>query len=102
MTRLVLCRHAEPANAEQARVLADALKGIPLTAVYTSPLSRAVETAAAIADAHDLVPIQVTDLREIDFGEVDGLEFDALPAELQAGLLRDPMRVRFPGGETYR
>jgi alpha-ribazole phosphatase/probable phosphoglycerate mutase len=64
-------------------------------------LARALETAVAIADVHQLVPIQISDLREIDFGEVDGLEFDAFPAELQAALLRDPLRVRFPDGETY-
>ena len=101
MTRLLLCRHAEQNNAQQARALADAFVGIPLAAVYTSPLARAVETAATIADAQRLVPIQVDDLREIEFGEVEGVEFDALPAELQAELLSDPMQVRFPGGETY-
>jgi broad specificity phosphatase PhoE len=32
---------------------------------------------------------------------VEGLEFDRFPAELQVGLLREPLSVRFPGGETY-
>jgi alpha-ribazole phosphatase len=101
MTRLILCRHAQPTNSDQPRLLADALKEIPLAAVYTSPLPRAVDTSKAIADAHQLVPIPVEDLREIDFGEVDGLEFDGFPAELQAALLDDPLHARFPGGETY-
>lgn len=101
MTRLVLCRHAEPANAVQSRMLAEALAESSLAAVYTSPLARAVETATAVADAQRLVPIQVDELREIDFGEVDGLTFDALPAEVQAGLLGEPMQMRFPGGETF-
>ena len=101
MTRLMLCRHAEPANAVQTRTLAEALAESAVAAVYTSPLARAVETAATVADAQRLVPIPVGDLREIDFGEVEGLAFDALPVELQAGLLREPMHVRFPGGETY-
>jgi broad specificity phosphatase PhoE len=101
MTRLILCRHAEPANAAQTLTVAEALAENPLAAVYTSPLARAVETATTVADAQGLVPIPVDDLREIDFGEVEGLAFDALPVELQAGLLRAPMHVRFPGGETY-
>jgi broad specificity phosphatase PhoE len=101
VTRVVLCRHAEAGKAQQARALAGALVHSPFVAVYTSPLARAVETAIAIADPHGLDPIEVDDLREIDFGEVDGLGFDDLPPELQNGLLRDPTTVRFPGGETY-
>ena len=101
MTRLLLLRHAEPANSTQAGELAAALAGLPLAAVYTSPLARAADTARAIAGRHGLTPIEVGELREIDFGEVEGLAFDDFPAELQDGLLRVPMTVRFPGGETY-
>jgi broad specificity phosphatase PhoE len=102
MTRVVLCRHAEAGEAAQARALAGALLACPLVAVYTSPLRRAVETALVVADPHGLDPIEVEDLREIDFGDVKGLGFDDLPPELQTGLLQDPTTVRFPGGETYR
>jgi broad specificity phosphatase PhoE len=97
VTRLILCRHAETGNAAQARELAKALDGVPVAAVYTSPLARAVDTARAIASE----PVQVDDLREIDFGEVEGLSFDAYPSELQEVLLRDPTSARFPFGETY-
>jgi broad specificity phosphatase PhoE len=101
MTRLVLCRHAHPGDAAEAARLADALRGLPLVAVYTSPLARAVTTAELIAAAHGLRPVEVADLRELDFGEVDGLQFDELPSDLQRGLLEHPTEVRFPGGETY-
>jgi broad specificity phosphatase PhoE len=101
VTRLVLCRHAEVGHPEQASALADALATFRFDAVYTSPLPRALETARAIADVQSLAPVEVDELREIDFGEVDGLGFDDLPPDLQAGLLRDPLSVRFPGGETY-
>jgi alpha-ribazole phosphatase len=101
VTRLLLCRHAEAGNPSQARTLADQLAQLPLVAVYTSPLERALETAKPIAAAHGLAPVEVDGLREIDFGGVDGLGFDEFPVELQAGLLREPLTVRFPGGETY-
>jgi alpha-ribazole phosphatase len=101
VTRLVVCRHAEAGNRGQACALADELAHLPLEAVYTSPLERAIQTARAIAAAHGLAPIEVDALREIDFGQVDGLVFDEFPVELQAGLLREPLTVRFPGGETY-
>jgi broad specificity phosphatase PhoE len=101
VTRLVLCRHAEVGNAIEARDLADALAEIPFTAVYTSPLARAAKTAEAVAAAHGLVPIEVGDLREIELGDVEGVEFDRYPARLQAEVLSEPLSVRFPGGETY-
>lgn len=101
MTRLVLCRHAAAGNAAEAQDLAVALAGIPFAAVYTSPLARAVETARAVAAASGLVPIEIADLREIEFGDVEGLEFDRYPAQLQTELLAEPLSARFPGGETY-
>jgi alpha-ribazole phosphatase len=101
VTRLVLCRHAEDGNAAQAGELATALEEVPLVAVYTSPLARAIRTAEAVSARHGLVAIEVADLREIDFGEVDGLAFDEYPAELRSELLTRPLSMRFPGGETY-
>jgi broad specificity phosphatase PhoE len=101
MTRLVLCRHAQAETPRQAESLAGALAPLPLAAVYTSTLTRAVETARAVAASHGLVPVELAELREIDLGEVEGVMFDDFPAELRSGLLERPLEVRFPGGETY-
>jgi broad specificity phosphatase PhoE len=101
VTTLVLCRHAEAGNAAQAHVLAASLAALAPAAVYTSPLARAVETAVAIAALHGLTPVKVDGLREIDFGEADGLAFDELPHALQRELLDEPASVKFPGGESY-
>jgi broad specificity phosphatase PhoE len=98
MTTLVLCRHTQSGDAEQ---LAAALADLPIAAVYTSTLQRALDTARPIAALHALEPVELDDLREIDFGEVEGVVFDDFPAELQRGLLEAPLEVRFPGGETY-
>jgi broad specificity phosphatase PhoE len=101
VTTLVLCRHAEAGNAEQAGALAGQLADLTPAAVYTSPLDRAVQTALAVAGSHRLAPVEIDALREIDFGEVDGVSFDDLPPALRDGLLNRPASVRFPGGETY-
>jgi broad specificity phosphatase PhoE len=101
VTRLILCRHAEEGNVAEIQRLAAALAPAPLEAVYTSPLPRARVTADAVATEQELVAIDVRDLREIDFGEVEGLAFADYPAELRAALLDRPLSVRFPGGETY-
>jgi len=101
MTRLVLCRHAQAGDAAQSARLASELAAVGFGAVYTSPLERARETALAIAQERQLVPIADPGLREIDQGDLAGLEFEEYPAELQAELLRAPETVRFPGGESY-
>jgi broad specificity phosphatase PhoE len=99
--RLVLCRHAPAEDAAASAGLADALRELPVAAVYSSPLDRARTTAEQIAILHGLKPLVLDDLREIDFGEVEGLGFDDLPPDLQRGLLENPTQVRFPGGEAY-
>jgi alpha-ribazole phosphatase len=120
-TRLVLVRHAEadasmrgrcygrldvglsPEGRRQARELGAALSDIPLAAVFSSPLARAVGTAAAIAAPHDLVPVVEDGLREMDFGELEGLRYDEIEVE-RPELFREwmeaPGSVRFPGGEA--
>jgi broad specificity phosphatase PhoE len=99
--RLVLCRHAAAGDSAQSAQLAERLGGLDIAAVYTSPLMRAAETAAAVAARHGLTPLVCDELREIDLGEVDGLPFEQYPLELQAALLNAPATVRFPGGESY-
>jgi broad specificity phosphatase PhoE len=99
--RLVLCRHAAAGDTRQAAELADALADVELAAAYTSPLARAAETAQAVAARHGLTPSVVDGLREIDLGEVDGLQFEDYPPELRFALLHTPGTVRFPGGESY-
>src|SRR5687768_15498146 len=57
----------------QAALLAQRLAGEPIQAVYCSPLGRAVETAAILAQPHGL-PLQHRDgLQEIAHGHWEGL-----------------------------
>jgi broad specificity phosphatase PhoE len=60
---------------KQAKMLANALAEEPFTAVYTSPLVRARQTAESIAERHSLTPIVEPRLIEMDVGELDGLTF---------------------------
>jgi broad specificity phosphatase PhoE len=100
VTRLVLCRHADPARPDGPAELALALRPVALDELYTSPLERALVTARAIADGRGLTPLVVDDLREVERGEVEGLAFEQYPAALQDDLLRDPAAAVFPGGES--
>lgn len=85
----------------QADQLASRLSRLPIRAVYTSPLERAVETANPIASSHGLAPQLVEDLGEMRFGAWEGLTFDELDSRedwRRFNTVRS--RVRPPGGET--
>jgi broad specificity phosphatase PhoE len=70
--------------------------------VYSSPLRLALETAQALAGG---ASIQILDdLREIGYGDWDGLvwaEIEARDSELAARKMGDWQAVTPPGGETW-
>ena len=68
----------------QVRALASRLADQPIAAVYTSPLSRTVETASILAAPHQLAPIHRDGLKEISHGRWEGLT-------------RREVEERFPG-----
>ena len=57
----------------QAAQLGDRLRGEGITAAYTSPLSRAADTAAIICEACQLKAVARDGLREISHGHWEGL-----------------------------
>jgi broad specificity phosphatase PhoE len=69
--------HADPPLNETGRAqaveLSAALEDEQLAAVYASPLRRAFETAELVAAPHDLVPVSVEALREVNVGSWQGL-----------------------------
>lgn len=122
MTRFWLIRHGEPAEqmrhrcygsldvelsgtgrAQMARV-AEYLKAEPVTAFYASPRSRALDSARILAAASSC-PVQVVaDLREIDFGDFEGLPYEEIAArypETYRQWMETPAAVRFPNGESF-
>jgi broad specificity phosphatase PhoE len=116
VSRIVLVRHCEPeddargrcygsldvglseAGLRHAHALAERLRGHD--AVWTSPRLRARQTAAQLSPS----PRVDDDLRELDFGELEGRPFDEIASsepELYRAWMETPTRVRFPGGESY-
>jgi broad specificity phosphatase PhoE len=88
---------------EQAGWVAQALKAEPLAAVFTSPLARALDTAAAIADAHGIEPIVDPAFDNINLGEWQGVQKSVVEREQPAQWklwVTDPERLEIPGGET--
>ena len=72
---------------QQAHVLADLVASQEIDAVYTSPLSRARETAEIVAARAGLEPVALAELREVDTGSWSGLS-------------RADVEARFPEGFT--
>ena len=61
---------------DQAEKLAAALKEVPFTAIYSSPLKRAMDTAAPIAKGHGLEIIPEPGLMEVHVGEFEGMSLE--------------------------
>ncbi len=67
----------------QAQRLAQWLQPISLDAVYSSPMTRARQTARAIAETHQL-PVQIhARFNEIDYGAWTGKTFTSLQEDVQ-------------------
>jgi broad specificity phosphatase PhoE len=120
MTRVFLVRHGQtvwhaenrycgtsdvalsPQGREQAELLADWARTAGLDAIWSSPLLRARETAATAGRTTGLVPRIEPRLRELDFGQGEGLTADEMAARFPdawAAFRADPARHHLPGGE---
>jgi 2,3-bisphosphoglycerate-dependent phosphoglycerate mutase len=73
---------------DQVRALAAGLATTRFDALYTSPLRRARDTAAACGAALGLDPVAVPDLREVGLGAWEGVSFEAVRAQDGAGYRR--------------
>lgn len=94
--------HLNQRGQEQAAALGEALKNVPLKAVYSSPLERAVETAAPIASAHKLGIIPEPDLLEVNVGRWQGKSLKVLRLmKVWKIVQHSPSRFRFPEGESF-
>jgi len=94
--------HLNEKGHKQAQSLAEALKNIPLKAVYSSPLERAMETARPIADIHKLTIHEIPDLMDTDIGKWQGKSWRVLGlTKLWKVVQNAPSRFRFPDGESF-
>jgi len=121
-TRFLLIRHGEtewnrirkfqgrsdvPLNQkgkDQGHALALALKDEPIKAIYSSPLTRAMETACLIKVFHPSIPLFEEDgLIEMDLGQFDGMEagnWASQNADFRKAWQENPASVTMPGGES--
>ena len=122
MSRLLLARHGDTElnSAErywgctdvklstdglrQAERLRDRLAEEKIDVVYSSDLKRALVTAETIASKHQLDVNPCEELREIDFGNIEGLTYEEVrqlhPEFFNKYWIQRLLGLRFPGGES--
>ncbi len=94
--------HLNEKGKKQAQSLAEALKEIPLEAVYSSPLERAMETAQPIAKIHKLRILREPNLMDTDVGKWQGRSWRVLGLTKVWKIVQNaPSRFRFPQGESF-
>ncbi|MGH9304737.1 MAG: MSMEG_4193 family putative phosphomutase [Acidimicrobiales bacterium] len=94
--------HLSETGLGEARRAADLLSGVPVAAVYSSPLERARETAAPIARALGARVRVDRRLVECDFGEWTGAELAKLRKLPEWTTVQHwPSGWRFPKGESF-
>ncbi len=121
MSRLLLVRHGDTqlnsaerywgdsdvklsaAGLRQAERLRDRLATEKIDAIYSSNLQRASVTAEIIASRHQLAVTTRAELREINFGKLEGLTFDEinrLYPEVTKLWVERSLKLKYPGGES--
>ena len=121
LTRILLVRHGETElqsslrywgktdvdlaqiGLHQADQLRDRLATENINAIYSSELKRANDTAVIIATRHNLKVTTCPELREVDFGRLEGLDFTEVhqqfPEIEQMWVTRNPALI-YPDGES--
>jgi broad specificity phosphatase PhoE len=121
MSRVYLVRHGQTAwnvgeifrgradipldetGRQEVHLAGETLKDETLHAVYSSPLSRSMETAENIAKFHDISVTPLDAIIDVSYGEWEGLgnqEVQQKYPDLHALWLTEPHKVLFPGGES--
>ncbi len=120
-TTLYLIRHGETQNADQRcykghidvplsakgenqmKKVADRIRNVPLSAIYTSDLQRARRSAEIVARPHNIKPEIKSPFKERNFGRWEGLTFnecrERFPEEFNAWV-KNPVEASPVGGES--
>lgn len=94
--------HLNERGQKQAAALGEALKDVPIKAIYSSPLERAIETATPIATARNLQIVQEPDIMDADIGKWQGKSWKVLSLTKAWKVVQNaPSRFRFPDGESF-
>jgi broad specificity phosphatase PhoE len=121
MTKVYLVRHGQTAwnleevfrgrmdiplddtGKKEVHLAGEALKDETIHAVYSSPLSRSMETAENIVKFQDIKVTPLDAIIDISYGDWEGVRLDEVREkypDLYTRWLREPHKVTFPNGES--
>lgn len=87
----------------QAEAAADRLADVELAGVWSSPITRTMQTARPIAARHDTAVRRLAGVQEVEYGEWTDSSLKQLRRrKLWSVIQQTPSRVTFPGGESIR
>jgi broad specificity phosphatase PhoE len=122
LTRIIIVRHGrtewnrverfrgradielDEVGKKQAGAAAQRIKEWPISAIYSSPLRRALATAEIIAAPFKLNVQPMPGIIDIDYGAWQGLSTEdvvARDSNLYSQWIESPQKVKFPGGESF-
>ena len=90
---------------EQARLLGERFRFLPLDALYVSPLNRAMETANEVARTTGITPVTDEHFIEINFGEWEGHTIEELSEKFGSAytdFFKDPFDHPVPGEGSFQ
>ena len=95
--------HLNEEGRAQAEAMAERLRDVPISTIYSSPLERTIETAEPLARIKNL-PVQIREgLGEVRYGDWTGKPLEELAKhELWRVVQLYPSGMRFPGGDSMR
>ncbi|MGW8319227.1 MAG: MSMEG_4193 family putative phosphomutase [Candidatus Promineifilaceae bacterium] len=92
--------HLNEEGQQQVRDLAQRLDRLPIKAIYSSPLERCMETAAAVAEVQGLEVVPLESVGEVRYGKWEGKKIKKLAKKREWYAVQHyPSRFRFPEGE---
>ncbi len=95
--------HLDEQGMDEVSRLAERLAHLPIKAIYSSPLERCLETAAAIASQQKLETIELDAIGEVRYGSWEGKKIKKLAKKRSWFAVQHyPSRFRFPDGEALR
>lgn len=87
----------------QAKDTAKRLAKLPIQAIYSSPVTRCVETAEYVTKPHKLEIIELEDVGEVRYGNWEGKKIKNLATKPEWHAVQYyPSRFQFPEGEALR
>ena len=120
MTKILLIRHGEndfmakrlpgrlpdihlnATGTRQAYKIAEMLTGLPIKAVYCSPMERTIETIEPYANLKGIAIQVAPEINEIDYGIWQGKRYETLVTKkLWRQIGKAPSEVTLPEGESF-